>query len=61
MLVLRDGGKCVIYDPEVKSETIFRDMSTPKFEWDRPMYNKSASKYMENVQVLDFSLCVQAN
>ncbi len=24
-------------------------MSTPKFEWDRPNYTKSTSKYMENV------------
>ena len=44
-------SRCVIYDPEVKSDQIFRDMSTPKFEWDRPNYSKSASRYMENVQV----------
>ena len=47
----RCPSRCVIYDPEVKSDQIFRDMSTPKFEWDRPNYSKSASRYMENVQV----------
>lgn len=49
--LIRDGGRVCIYDPEVKSEQIFRDMSTPKFEWDRPNYNKTESHMLENVQV----------
>ena len=48
---MRDGGKVCIYDPEVKSDQIFRDMSTPKFEWDKPNYTQSVSRYLENVQV----------
>ena len=27
-------------------------MSTPKFEWDKPNYNRSASHIMDNVQVV---------
>lgn len=49
--LIRDGGKLCIYDPEVKSDQIFRDMSTPKFEWDRPNYNKTESHMLENVEV----------
>lgn len=49
--LIRDGGKCAIYDPEVKQDQIFRDMSTPKFEWDRPNYNKTESHFLDNVQV----------
>ena len=49
--LIRDGGKCCIYDPEVSPDQIFRDMSTPKFEWDKPNYTKSASHFLDNVQV----------
>ncbi|KXZ53779.1 hypothetical protein GPECTOR_6g697 [Gonium pectorale] len=49
--LIRDGAKCSIYDPEVTPEQIFRDLSAPKFEWDRPNYNRSASHMLENVQV----------
>eukprot|EP00195_Chlamydomonas_chlamydogama_P006455 CAMPEP_0202900278 /NCGR_PEP_ID=MMETSP1392-20130828/10795_1 /ASSEMBLY_ACC=CAM_ASM_000868 /TAXON_ID=225041 /ORGANISM="Chlamydomonas chlamydogama, Strain SAG 11-48b" /LENGTH=462 /DNA_ID=CAMNT_0049586635 /DNA_START=203 /DNA_END=1591 /DNA_ORIENTATION=+ len=49
--LIRDGGKCCIYDPEVKPDQIFRDLSTPKFEWDRPNYSKSASHILQNVQI----------
>lgn len=36
---------------QVTSDQIFRDLSAPKFEWDRPNYSKSASHILENVQV----------
>ncbi|KAG2434320.1 hypothetical protein HYH02_012342 [Chlamydomonas schloesseri] len=49
--LIRDGAKCSIYDPEVKAEQIFRDLSAPKFEWDRPNYSRSQSHMLENVQV----------
>ncbi|KXZ42592.1 hypothetical protein GPECTOR_132g604 [Gonium pectorale] len=49
--LIRDGAKCSIYDPEVTPEQIFRDLSAPKFEWDRPNYSRSASHMLENVQV----------
>ena len=49
--LIRDGGKVCIYDPEVAPDQIFRDMSTPKFEWDRPNYTKSSSNFLENVTV----------
>lgn len=49
--LIRDGANLVISDPEVTSEQIFRDLSTPKFEWDRPNYSKSASTMLDNVQV----------
>ncbi|KAG2422449.1 hypothetical protein HXX76_016019 [Chlamydomonas incerta] len=49
--LIRDGAKCCIYDPEVKAEQIFRDLSAPKFEWDRPNYSRSQSHILENVQV----------
>jgi len=49
--LIRDGGKCCIYDPQVSSDQIFRDMSTPKFEWDRPNYNKTESHFLENVDI----------
>lgn len=40
-----------VYDPKVTSEQIFRDMSTPKFEWDRPDYSRSHTRLLDNVQV----------
>ncbi|PNW81468.1 hypothetical protein CHLRE_07g357200v5 [Chlamydomonas reinhardtii] len=49
--LIRDGAKCCIFDPEVKAEQIFRDLSAPKFEWDRPNYSRSQSHMLENVQV----------
>ncbi|PNW82295.1 hypothetical protein CHLRE_06g278185v5 [Chlamydomonas reinhardtii] len=49
--LIRDGAKCCIYDPEVTPEQIFRDLSAPKFEWDRPNYSRSQSHMLENVQV----------
>uniref|UniRef100_A0A7S0WV08 UDP-glucose 6-dehydrogenase n=1 Tax=Chlamydomonas leiostraca TaxID=1034604 RepID=A0A7S0WV08_9CHLO len=48
--LIRDGAKVAIYDPEVTSDQIFRDLSTPKFEWDRPDYSRSHSRILENVQ-----------
>lgn len=50
--LIRDGAKVCVYDPEVTAEQIFRDLSAPKFEWDRPNYNRSASNMLENVQVV---------
>lgn len=50
--LIRDGAQCCVYDPEVKSDQIFRDMSTPKFEWDRPNYSSSTSRFIENVSVV---------
>ncbi|KAG1654793.1 hypothetical protein FOA52_005728 [Chlamydomonas sp. UWO 241] len=49
--LIRDGGKCCVYDPEVTTDQILRDMSTPKFEWDRPNYSRSSTHFLENVQV----------
>jgi len=49
--LIRDGAICTIFDPEVSPEMIFRDMSTPKFEWDKPNYTKSASRFLENVLI----------
>lgn len=40
-----------IYDPKVTSEQIFRDISTPKFEWDRPDYSRSHSRILDNIKV----------
>jgi len=34
--LINDGAKCCVYDPEVKTEQIFKDMATAKFEWDHP-------------------------
>ncbi|GFR44190.1 hypothetical protein Agub_g5373 [Astrephomene gubernaculifera] len=50
--LIRDGAKVCVYDPEVSPEQIFRDMSTPKFEWDRPNYSRSQSHMLDNVQVV---------
>ncbi|EFJ52903.1 hypothetical protein VOLCADRAFT_72551 [Volvox carteri f. nagariensis] len=50
--LIRDGAKVCVYDPEVTAEQIFRDLSAPKFEWDRPNYSRSASHMLENVQVV---------
>ena len=51
--LLADGAKCVVYDPKVAAIQIFRDLSAPKFAWDRPHgWNKSESHIMDNVQVV---------
>ncbi|GIL68351.1 hypothetical protein Vafri_21559 [Volvox africanus] len=50
--LIRDGAKVCVYDPEVTPEQIFRDLSAPKFEWDRPNYSRSQSHMLENVQVV---------
>ncbi|MEW5298888.1 MAG: hypothetical protein WDW36_001962 [Sanguina aurantia] len=50
--LIRDGANLVISDPEVTSEQIFRDLSTPKFEWDRPNYSKSSSIMLDNVTIV---------
>ncbi|KAG2493896.1 hypothetical protein HYH03_007833 [Edaphochlamys debaryana] len=50
--LIRDGARCCIFDPEVTPEQIFRDLSAPKFEWDRPNYSRSQSHMLENVQVV---------
>nr|AAX43992.1 UDP-glucose dehydrogenase [Dunaliella salina] len=49
--LVRDNAKVAVYDPKVTSEQIFRDMSTPKFEWDRPDYSRSHTRLLDNVQV----------
>lgn len=49
--LIRDGAKLHIYDPKVTPDQIYRDMTTPKFEWDRPLYTKSQSSILENVVV----------
>lgn len=48
--LIRDGAKLSLYDPKVTSDQIFRDLSTAKFEWDRPDYSRSQSRIMENVK-----------
>ncbi|GLC34216.1 UDP-glucose 6-dehydrogenase 1 [Pleodorina starrii] len=50
--LIRDGAKVCVFDPEVTPEQIFRDLSAPKFEWDRPNYSRSQSHMLENVQVV---------
>ncbi|KAF6264477.1 UDP-glucose dehydrogenase [Scenedesmus sp. NREL 46B-D3] len=51
--LLADGAKCVVYDPKVTPVQVFRDLSAPKFEWDRPHgWSKSESHITENVQVV---------
>mmetsp|Transcript_2047 Transcript_2047/g.3218 ORF Transcript_2047/g.3218 Transcript_2047/m.3218 type:complete len:484 (-) Transcript_2047:397-1848(-) len=49
--LIRDGAKLSIYDPKVSSEQMFRDISTPKFDWDRPHYNQSQSRILDNITV----------
>jgi UDPglucose 6-dehydrogenase len=49
--LIRDNAKVFIYDPQVSTDQIFRDLSTPKFEWDRPNYNETQTKILENVTV----------
>eukprot|EP00798_Chlamydomonas_sp_ICE-L_P007612 gene7612-767_t len=50
--LMRDNGKICIYDPEVSADQIFRDLSAPKFEWDRPNYGKSTGSIMSNATVV---------
>lgn len=50
--LIRDGAKVCIYDPQVTSDQIFRDLSAPKFEWDRPDYSRSHTRIMDNVKVM---------
>ena len=40
-----------VYDPKVSHEQILRDLSVPKFEWDRPDYSRSHTQLLDNVQV----------
>lgn len=49
--LIRDGAKIHVYDPKVTPNQIYLDLTTPKFEWDRPLYTKSASSILENVTV----------
>ncbi len=50
--LIKDGAKACIWDPKVTSMQIFTDLSTPKFEWDRPRgWNKSESAIMQSVEV----------
>ncbi len=50
--LIKDGAKVCIWDPKVTSMQIFTDLSTPKFEWDRPRgWNKSESAIMQSVEV----------
>jgi UDPglucose 6-dehydrogenase len=50
--LIRDNARVCVYDPEVTPEQIFRDLTAPKFEWDRPNYSRSQSHMLENVQVV---------
>lgn len=47
--LIRDGAKVCVFDPQVTPDQIFRDLSTPKFEWDRPNYSRSSSHILDNV------------
>ncbi len=44
-------AQLAVYDPKVTADQIFRDLSTAKFEWDRPDYSRSHSRLLENVKV----------
>ena len=49
--LLADGAKCAIWDPKVEAIQMFRDLSAPKYAWDRPHgWTKSEHHIMENVQ-----------
>jgi UDPglucose 6-dehydrogenase len=50
--LLADGARVVVYDPKVQALQVFRDLSAPKFAWDRPYgWAKSESRILESVQV----------
>jgi UDP-glucose 6-dehydrogenase len=50
--LLTDGAKCAVYDPQVPPIQMFRDLSAPKYAWDRPHgWTKSENHIMESVQV----------
>ncbi|GFH25056.1 UDP-glucose 6-dehydrogenase, partial [Haematococcus lacustris] len=49
--LIRDGAKVSIFDPQVTSDQVFRDLSTSKFEWDRPDYSRSHTRILDNVKV----------
>ncbi|KAL6753867.1 UDP-glucose dehydrogenase [Haematococcus lacustris] len=49
--LIRDGAKVHVYDPQVTSDQVFRDLSTSKFEWDRPDYSRSHTRILDNVKV----------
>ncbi|KAL6746731.1 UDP-glucose dehydrogenase [Haematococcus lacustris] len=48
--LIRDGAKVSIFDPQVTSDQVFRDLSTSKFEWDRPDYSRSHTRILDNVK-----------
>jgi UDPglucose 6-dehydrogenase len=51
--LLADGARLVVFDPKVQALQVFRDLSAPKFAWDRPHgWAKSESHILENVQVV---------
>eukprot|EP00877_Chromochloris_zofingiensis_P011538 jgi/Chrzof1/6638/Cz19g03190.t1 len=50
--LIEDCAQVVVYDPKVQALQVYRDLSAPKFEWDRPHgWNKSESRILESVQV----------
>jgi len=51
--LLADGAKCAVYDPQVAPIQMFRDLSAPKYAWDRPHgWTKSENHIMESVQAV---------
>ena len=51
--LLADNARVVVYDPKVAALQVFRDLSAPKFAWDRPYgWAKSESRILESVQVV---------
>ncbi|KAI8467953.1 MAG: UDP-glucose dehydrogenase [Monoraphidium minutum] len=61
--LLADGAKCAVYDPKVAPIQMFRDLSAPKYAWDRPHgWTKSENHIMENVQaVTDPYACAEGS
>jgi UDPglucose 6-dehydrogenase len=48
--LLADGAKLSVYDPQVAPVQVFRDLSAPKYAWDRPHgWTKSEHHIMEAV------------
>ena len=51
--LLADGARLAVYDPKVAPVQMFRDLSAPKYAWDRPHgWTKSENHIMEAVQAV---------
>ena len=51
--LLADGARLAVYDPQVAPVQMFRDLSAPKYAWDRPHgWTKSENHIMEAVQAV---------